>query len=78
MKEAIDNWYSEVSSYNFSQPLLTMGKGQFTQIVWEASTELGIGIAVAERGPDLCFYLVANYSPAGNNKYRFIDNVFEA
>jgi hypothetical protein len=76
--EAVDNWYSEVQTYNFNQPQFSFGNGHFTQLVWKSSTQLGIGIAIAERGPGRCIYIVANYSPPGNVANQFSENVLPA
>ena len=45
------------------------------QVVWKASKELGIGKAVSKKNGKTCIYVVARYSPAGNNKRTFAENV---
>jgi hypothetical protein len=37
--------------------------GHFTQVIWKASTKLGLGAACASDGS---VYVVGNYSPQGN------------
>ena len=49
-----------------------MISGHFTQVVWQSSKELGVGIAYDGKGT--C-YVVANYSPPGNYQGKFPDNV---
>ena len=46
--------------------------GHFSQVVWKASEELGIGKAADDKGR---VYVVANYRPAGNYIGNFAANV---
>lgn len=48
--------------------------GHFSQVVWKASAELGIGKAKDSKGR---IYVVANYKPAGNFIGQFAQNVFK-
>jgi len=50
--------------------------GQFTQIVWKASQQIGVGRAFANKGRTV--YVVCNYFPAGNCPLRIKDNIFPA
>ena len=43
--EAVTNWYNEFEQYNFAQPGFSLATGHFTQVVWKASTKLGMGRA---------------------------------
>ncbi|KAM7018601.1 Golgi-associated plant pathogenesis-related protein 1-like isoform 2-T2 [Tautogolabrus adspersus] len=61
-KEAVDSWYSEIKDYNWSSPGFSGNTGHFTQVVWKASTELGVG--VASDGNKV--FVVGQYRPAGN------------
>ncbi|MEU4344014.1 CAP family protein [Nocardia sp. NPDC023852] len=38
-------WYDEIRNYDFNHPGFSMDSGHFTQLVWKASTRLGIGFA---------------------------------
>jgi len=67
----VDNWYSEVSSYNFGSPGFSSRTGHFTQLVWINTKKLGMGIAC---GNNKCF-VVANYDPAGNYNNNYSANV---
>lgn len=49
-----------------------MATGHFTQVVWKASTKLGIGFA---RGRNDCLFVVGRYKPAGN--FGFPDDYAE-
>ena len=74
-KMMTDDWYNEVSQYNFNNPGFTSGTGHFTQVVWKDSREVGFGYAQARDG---YYYGVANYYPAGNYLNEFEENVFPA
>ncbi|MFD3743316.1 CAP family protein [Nocardia sp. NPDC058633] len=72
-------WYDEIKDYNFDTPTgFSLQTGHFTQVVWKASTKLGVGVAcnTGGRGGQ---YVVAQYNPAGNmmgdNNQHFRDNV---
>lgn len=69
---AVDSWYNEVKSYNFSRPGFQSNTGHFTQVVWKGSHELGVGKAKSRDGK---LYVVGRYRPAGNNLRYFRDNV---
>ncbi|XP_062405364.1 Golgi-associated plant pathogenesis-related protein 1 [Sardina pilchardus] len=75
-KEAVENWYSEIKDYNFSNPGFGSNTGHFTQVVWKSSTEVGVGIAMVGNA----VFVVGQYSPAGNisNEGYFEKNVLPA
>ena len=68
--------YDEMTKpgYDFNNPgwNANPGTGHFTQVVWKASTELGIGKAVADDG---CVYVCARYAPGGNMMGDYEANV---
>jgi len=74
-KMMTDDWYNEVSQYNFNNPGFVSGTGHFTQVVWKGSREVGFGFAQARDG---YYYGVANYYPAGNYLNEFEENVLRA
>lgn len=45
--------------------------GHFTQVVWEGSTELGVGLAT----DGYITFVVGQYLPAGNMQGQFEQNV---
>ena len=51
------------------------GTLHFTQVVWEGSKELGIGMATGKKGGMTCTYVVARYRPAGNFAGQYRKNV---
>ncbi|XP_048118557.1 Golgi-associated plant pathogenesis-related protein 1 [Alosa alosa] len=75
-KEAVENWYSEIKDYDFSNPGFGSNTGHFTQVVWKSSTEVGVGIAMVGNA----VFVVGQYSPAGNisNEGYFEKNVLPA
>ena len=69
-------WYNEYNSpgYDFSDMgTWQAGAGHWSAVVWNSSTELGMGHAF---GTDGKLYIVARYSPAGNMIGAFEQNVF--
>ncbi|XP_067825624.1 GLI pathogenesis-related 2 [Heptranchias perlo] len=73
-KEASEAWYNEIKQYDFNSPGFHSGTGHFTQMVWKASREMGVGYATDGKG---MFMAVAVYNPSGNitNPGYFKDNV---
>jgi uncharacterized protein YkwD len=68
----VDSWYNEIQHYDFNQPGFRPETSHFTQVVWKASQELGLGITQASDGT---WYVVANYRPSGNIANQFATNV---
>ncbi|GLC60570.1 hypothetical protein PLESTB_001627900 [Pleodorina starrii] len=79
--EAVDGWYGEVKSYNFSAEFPFFDNffraevGHFTQLVWKASTAVGCGFAVVAQPIPFtsgnvytggCKVVVCRYNPPGN------------
>lgn len=62
-KDPVDKWYSEIKDHRFGREPSDLGSGHFTQVIWEDSKEVGVGMA---RSKDGHVYVVANYSPPGN------------
>ncbi|XP_068167277.1 Golgi-associated plant pathogenesis-related protein 1 isoform X2 [Antennarius striatus] len=73
-KEAVESWYDEINSYNFGNPGFASGTGHFTQVVWNNSTELGVGMATDGN----YVFVVGQYRPAGNIMGQFQKNVLPA
>ena len=74
--KVVDYWYEGIENYNFEKidiDKLGPGSTNFTQLVWKASTELGVGIAGSSNNN---IYVVANYQPKGNWIRNFPENVF--
>ena len=73
--QAVNDWYGEISQYDFNNPGYSDATGHFTQVVWKGTTKVGCGSA--DCGSDGTFY-VCNYDPAGNLEGAFPDNVSAA
>jgi len=69
--QAILSWYNEIKYYDFNRGGFSSRTGHFTQVVWKGSTKLGVGIATRGR----MVVVVARYSPAGNFRGRYRENV---
>ncbi|MEE6504714.1 hypothetical protein FKM82_005310 [Ascaphus truei] len=72
--EVAESWYDEIAKYSFSSPGFQGGSGNFTQMIWKASSQVGFGLGTDSRG---MYIAVGFYDPAGNiaNKGYFEDNV---
>lgn len=73
-KEVAESWYNEITKYNFSTPGFQSGSGNFTQMIWKSSNQVGFGLSTDNKG---MYIAVGFYDPAGNiaNKGYFDDNV---
>lgn len=67
------DWYDEITDYNFNNPGSNMNTGHFTQIVWKDLTNVGFGLGFSNDGES--YFVVANYSPPGNVDGDFENNV---
>lgn len=70
--------YAEVCRYNFEDPdPASKETAHFSQLVWNASNELGIGVAQKDVNDEHCWFIVARYRPQGNKdgKEEFKRNV---
>ena len=71
--KAVTKWYDEIQNYNWNDPTASTGTiGHFTQVVWKATTRLGIGRAVSASNN---LYVVGNYFPGGNFNNAYEENV---
>lgn len=74
-RQADKAWYAEIKDYSYVTARTTNGKpvGHFTQMVWQETTRVGYGIAVARsprfRGNKMAI-VVAKYQPPGNMHFR--------
>ncbi|XP_072908191.1 GLI pathogenesis-related 2 isoform X2 [Hemitrygon akajei] len=70
----VDSWYNEIKDYDFSSPGFQKNCGHFTQLVWQDSKEMGVGLASDGKGFTV---VVAQFNPAGNitNPGYFAKNV---
>jgi len=83
IKRAVDMWYNEIKMYNYSNPRFAMHTGHFTQLIWKATTKIGVGVSsyvktrvVNGREFKMTSYIVVmNYSVFGNVSGLFQRNV---
>ncbi|KAH9495545.1 Golgi-associated plant pathoproteinsis- protein 1 [Bulinus truncatus] len=73
-QEITDMWYNEIEDYDFSQPGFKPGTGHFTQVIWQDTTQMGLGMS-SHSALDGMYRYVANYRPSGNWKGEFQNNV---
>lgn len=67
-------WYNEISLYNYSNPVYNESYGHFTQVVWDASTELGCAyVQTTDANSD--YLLACEYNSPGNVEGEFAANV---
>ncbi|CAH3109232.1 unnamed protein product, partial [Pocillopora meandrina] len=77
-EDALVGWYDrEEPLYNYEKPEFSPGTGHFTQVVWKASTAVGVAQAFRGSGFSKEIFIVARYSPSGNVLRRFRKNVGE-
>ena len=69
IKNAVEMFYGEIKAYK--EPKFKMTTGHFTQVVWKASSRIGVGIA-SSNGKVV---VVINYNPPGNMAGHFKQNV---
>ncbi|KAM3159917.1 SCP domain-containing protein [Lachancea thermotolerans] len=70
---AVDAWYSEIKSYDWSDPNYSSSTGHFTQLVWKSTSEVGCGIKSCGSGTG--DYVICSYKSAGNVIGSFAENV---
>ena len=79
--------YAEEKDYDYDTGAVkteSKGKaiGHFTQVVWKASIKLGIGKATGKVVDDkgiswFCTWVVGRYSPPGNYRGQYQENVLK-
>merc|ERR1712130_407651 len=71
---ACQSWYDEIHNYNWNTGESNGGMiGHFTQMVWDNSQKLGVGMAYDQNTKEC--YVVAQYVPAGNYRGRNMEHV---
>lgn len=72
-KDVCRSWYEEVKQYAFNvEPRGVIKGGQFTQMVWKGTKELGVGVGQTRSGKVI---VVCTYYPRGNVLGQFVANV---
>lgn len=70
---AVDGWYNEIKSYNYSSDAIQPATGHFTQVVWRDSKK--VGCAIRYCNSYWGNYMICEYDPSGNYLGEFADNV---
>uniref|UniRef100_A0A182WIM3 SCP domain-containing protein n=1 Tax=Anopheles minimus TaxID=112268 RepID=A0A182WIM3_9DIPT len=72
-RDVCRSWYEEVKQYAFTmEPRAAIKGGQFTQMVWKGTKELGVGMGQTRSGKVI---VVCTYYPRGNVLGQFMANV---
>ncbi|XP_014354751.2 repressed by EFG1 protein 1 isoform X1 [Papilio machaon] len=71
-RDPVDKWYNEINLHAFGREPNDLKSGHFSQVIWEDSKELGVGVAKSKEGQ---VYVVANYYPPGNVMGSFAKKV---
>nr|XP_040220219.2 uncharacterized protein LOC120948192 isoform X1 [Anopheles coluzzii]XP_040220220.2 uncharacterized protein LOC120948192 isoform X1 [Anopheles coluzzii]XP_040220221.2 uncharacterized protein LOC120948192 isoform X1 [Anopheles coluzzii]XP_040220222.2 uncharacterized protein LOC120948192 isoform X1 [Anopheles coluzzii]XP_040220223.2 uncharacterized protein LOC120948192 isoform X1 [Anopheles coluzzii]XP_049462659.1 uncharacterized protein LOC120948192 isoform X1 [Anopheles coluzzii]XP_04946266 len=75
-RDVCRSWYEEVKQYAFTvEPRAAIKGGQFTQMVWKGTKELGVGMGQTRSGKVI---VVCTYYPRGNVLGQFLGNVSRA
>jgi len=75
----VKKWYDEIAGYNFATN--TGHAPHFTQVVWKATTKIGMGFALGKHQfapgkPEIpTVWVVGRYQPAGNIIGQYAENV---
>ena len=73
LKKAVDDWYNEITAYDFNNPGFSSSTGHFTCLVWKESTSFGMGISINLNTSAVD--VTMNTSPPGNVVGEFQKNV---
>ena len=74
IEKVCEIWYNEKNKYNFDLNTYQKGTGHFTQMIWKETQKIGFGY-LNNNGK---IYFLALYSPAGNELFKFKENVEKA
>jgi glioma pathogenesis-related protein 2 len=75
---AVKKWYDEITAYDFAAAQFSSSAGHFTQLVWKASTKVGIARVAGQPGEYFETYIVFVFEERGNMSGAFADNVLPA
>jgi len=71
--DIVDDWKTGSKAYNWSNPHFSTISGNFTQMIWKSTREIGVGIC--ENLEKRRTIMVCYFYPAGNIKGEFASNV---
>ncbi|MFB4272972.1 CAP domain-containing protein [Nonomuraea sp. GTA35] len=75
---AVNKWYNEIAAYDFAAAQFSSAAGHFTQLVWKASTKVGIARVAGQPGEYFETYIVFVFEERGNMTGAFAGNVLPA
>lgn len=71
--ESVDSWYEEcLQNYDYNNEPTDTESGHFTQLVWDTTTRLGVGLAKSSTGRNI---VVMKYDPPGNYVGQYTKHV---
>ncbi|EDW97884.1 Golgi-associated plant pathogenesis-related protein 1 [Drosophila yakuba] len=70
--QCVQDWYDEISDYDFEKGEFVMTTGHFTALVWKNTNKMGVGQAKDSNGN---YWVVVRYYPPGNVNGQFKENV---
>ncbi|WP_017538853.1 CAP family protein [Nocardiopsis halophila] len=76
--DAVDHWYAGSEEYDYQAPGFSPQTGAFTQLVWKATTKVGVArVSEPESSQDTWreHYVVLVYAPPGNIRGEYGENV---
>jgi hypothetical protein len=79
-EKAVNVWYSEVKAYPeaYGEVQFDTSNGHFTQLVWKASSEVGVGVATSRSSTGMNnYFVVVDFSPCGNYEGEYAENVLQ-
>ena len=65
----VRRWYDESSNYDYASPGWRKDAVHFTQLVWRATTDIGVGVAKMDNPVEDKFVVVVHYYPAGERHH---------
>ena len=72
---AVKAWYSENKFYNYDNPVDNKKSLHFTQLIWKNTVEFGCGLTECVFDNHKVIVIACNYSPPGNYRGQFKENV---
>ena len=64
---SVRTWYNQILAYDFQKPKINNQNHFFVQLVWRASTDVGVGVFTTTAVPKKT-YVVAFFNPAGDTE----------
>ena len=73
IEELIRRWYEEGVNYDYVSPGWRRDALHFTQMIWSATTDIGVGVAKMDHSLENRYVVVVHYYPAGQFDFRSTD-----